>query len=67
MITKKCLNPICNAEELDLLGAIIINKESFNYYKCKKCKNNFKVKRTKDEQILTQKFIDASTIILSKK
>lgn len=67
MIAKKCLNPKCTFEELDLLGAIIINKKSFNYYKCPKCKQNFNVKRTKDEQILTQKFIDASKIILIKK
>ena len=67
MIKKKCLNSECTSEELDILGAIIINKKAFNYYRCPKCKQNFNVKRTKEEQLLTQKYIDASKIILTKK
>lgn len=45
----------------------IIN-ESFNDYTCLRCKKKFSVKRSgnPEEQKLTQKFIDASKIVLVK-
>ena len=66
IIQKDCPNETCNSTNLDILGAMIIGNESFNYYKCDKCKNNFTVKRTNNEQKLVQKYIDASKITLKK-
>jgi transposase-like protein len=65
IITKDCLNPVCQSHQLDIEGAIIINKKSFNLYKCPRCHQVFTIKRTTSEQKLTQKFIDASKIKLN--
>lgn len=71
MIIKKtcpeCKNGICIIK-----GAVIASKEidgkiqkkSYNHYTCGKCKRNFLVERTLEEQQLTEKYIKSSEIKL---
>lgn len=63
-IVKNCPNQKCKAQQVDIEGALIINKKSFNLYRCNACRISFQIERTKIEQKLTQKFIDASKISL---
>lgn len=63
-IPKDCPKPTCNSKRMDILGALLVKEKSFNLYKCPKCKQQITLERTSLEQKLTQKYIDASKIIL---
>ena len=60
IIIKDCPNPFCQSQQLDIEGAIIIDKKSFNLYRCPTCHKTFTIKRTDSEKKLVQKFIDVS-------
>jgi len=65
-IKKKC--PVCGCLDADILGAVIVNKESWNAYRCLSPtgrKHSFLVKRTGDkkEQALTEQYIKSSNLL----
>ena len=72
LLQKKCPNDKCNSPKLDCLGCLIIptktdkgtSKKSFTSYGCPVCHQRFLISRDKAEQLLTQKYIDASKINL---
>jgi len=72
LVKRDCPGENCNNTQADVQGVIIRHNEktgdeSFTHYRCLKCKINYGVPRKEntEEQKLTQRFVDASKIILN--
>lgn len=69
LIKNNC--PYCKNPDADIHAAVILtddkgNQTSWNKYSCTRCRKGYVTERTAKEQVLVQKFVDASKIKLKK-